>query len=116
MALVRGAVNRRSREKVRPAVWGFHPFELVIVVVIALLLFGPKKLPEMGSAVGKTIKEFQKSMREVTQPSAEPANAPLPSASVRPAEPQQIAAPPAPSASGTTASAAGPVTADHTKD
>lgn len=43
-----------------------HWFELVIVGVVALLFFGPKRLPEMGSAVGKTIKEFRKSMSEIT--------------------------------------------------
>ncbi len=45
---------------------GFHWFELIPLVLIALLIFGPKKLPELGSSIGKTIKEFQKSMREVT--------------------------------------------------
>mgnify|MGYP001209480146 CR=1 FL=1 len=46
---------------------GLHWPELVAVLVIALLIFGPKKLPEMGSAIGKSIKEFQKGMKEVTQ-------------------------------------------------
>lgn len=43
-----------------------HLPELMIVVVLALLVFGPKRLPEMGNAVGKTIKEFRKSMSEIT--------------------------------------------------
>lgn len=47
---------------------GLHWPELVALVVIALLIFGPKRLPEMGSSVGKTIKEFQKSLHEVTEP------------------------------------------------
>jgi TatA/E family protein of Tat protein translocase len=47
---------------------GFHWPELIIVLVVALLIFGPKKLPEMGSAIGKSIKEFQKGMKEVVQP------------------------------------------------
>ena len=45
-----------------------HIPELIIVMLLALLIFGPKKLPEMGSAVGKTIKEFRKTMSEVTEP------------------------------------------------
>jgi TatA/E family protein of Tat protein translocase len=45
---------------------GFHFWELVPLVLLALLIFGPKKLPELGSSIGKTIREFQKSMREVT--------------------------------------------------
>ncbi len=40
----------------------FGPLELIIVLVIALLIFGPKKLPELGQAIGKTIQQFRKSM------------------------------------------------------
>lgn len=36
-----------------------------LILLFGVLIMGPKKLPEMGSAIGKTIKEFQKSMREV---------------------------------------------------
>lgn len=43
------------------------PVHLVIILVIALLLFGPKRLPEIGSGIGKTIKEFRKSMSEIQQ-------------------------------------------------
>jgi sec-independent protein translocase protein TatA len=39
--------------------------EVVLIGVIALVVFGPKKLPEVGSALGKTINEFKKSMKEV---------------------------------------------------
>jgi sec-independent protein translocase protein TatA len=48
---------------------GFHPFELIIILVVALLIFGPKRLPEMGSSIGKGIKEFKKGMSELTSPS-----------------------------------------------
>jgi sec-independent protein translocase protein TatA len=50
---------------------GFHGFDLVIILIIALLIFGPKKLPEMGSAIGKSIKEFRKGMNELTAPKEE---------------------------------------------
>jgi sec-independent protein translocase protein TatA len=43
-------------------------WELIVIFVVALLIFGPKKLPEMGSAIGKSIKEFQKGMKEITAP------------------------------------------------
>ena len=46
---------------------GIHWTELLIVSVVALLIFGPKRLPEMGSAIGKTYKEFKKSLNEATQ-------------------------------------------------
>ncbi|MBA3826459.1 MAG: twin-arginine translocase TatA/TatE family subunit [Ktedonobacterales bacterium] len=42
-----------------------HFWELLMVVAVALLVFGPKRLPEMGNAVGKTIREFQKSMKDI---------------------------------------------------
>lgn len=51
--------------------FGFHAPELIIILVIALLIFGPKKLPEMGSSIGRSIREFQKGMKEVSQPKAE---------------------------------------------
>src|SRR5215471_4523757 len=52
---------------------GLHLPELIIVLAVALLIFGPKKLPEMGSAIGKSIKEFRKGMNELTAPKDEPA-------------------------------------------
>jgi sec-independent protein translocase protein TatA len=36
---------------------------LIIILVIVLIVFGPKKLPEIGAAVGKTFSEFKKSTR-----------------------------------------------------
>lgn len=43
----------------------FHWWDALILVALVMLFFGAKRLPEMGSAVGKTIQEFRKSMREV---------------------------------------------------
>ncbi|MFF2752429.1 twin-arginine translocase TatA/TatE family subunit [Psychrobacillus sp. NPDC058041] len=40
---------------------------LIIILVIILVLFGPRKLPEIGSAVGKTLAEFKKSTREIME-------------------------------------------------
>ncbi|NLI13935.1 twin-arginine translocase TatA/TatE family subunit [Pelotomaculum propionicicum] len=39
--------------------------ELVIIVILALIIFGPGKLPELGKAVGKTIREFRRSSSEI---------------------------------------------------
>jgi len=36
------------------------PFAVVIISVVALLIFGPKKLPELGRAMGTTLREFKK--------------------------------------------------------
>jgi sec-independent protein translocase protein TatA len=57
----------------------FHGPELIIIVVIALLIFGPKRLPEMGSSIGKSIKEFKKGMNELTNPKEEKEETPAPS-------------------------------------
>ncbi|WP_376797646.1 twin-arginine translocase TatA/TatE family subunit [Thermogemmatispora sp.] len=46
---------------------GFHGLDLVIILIVALLIFGPKRLPEMGSAIGKSIKEFRKGMSDLTR-------------------------------------------------
>src|SRR5436305_14328163 len=51
--------------------FGFHMPELIIILVVALLIFGPKKLPEMGASIGKSIKEFRKGMSELSQPKDE---------------------------------------------
>jgi sec-independent protein translocase protein TatA len=39
---------------------------LILILVLALIIFGPKKLPEVGRAFGQTLKEFKKSTRELT--------------------------------------------------
>jgi sec-independent protein translocase protein TatA len=41
------------------------PMELIIVLVIALLVLGPKRLPEAGRAVGKGMREFKDSLSGV---------------------------------------------------
>lgn len=38
---------------------------LIIILVIVLMLFGPRKLPEVGAAVGRTLSEFKKSAKDI---------------------------------------------------
>lgn len=38
------------------------PLELAIVLIIALIIFGPKKLPELGSSMGRGLREFKGSL------------------------------------------------------
>jgi len=40
------------------------PWEIAIVLILALLIFGPRKLPELGSSLGKSIRGFRKGMKE----------------------------------------------------
>ncbi|HXR96467.1 MAG TPA: twin-arginine translocase TatA/TatE family subunit [Terriglobales bacterium] len=42
----------------------FQPTHLIIILIICLLVFGPKKLPELGKGLGESIREFKKSMAE----------------------------------------------------
>ncbi len=53
-----------------------HLPELIIVMVLALLIFGPKRLPEMGKAIGDTVKSFQHSMKTAVEAHDEPAATP----------------------------------------
>ncbi len=39
--------------------------ELVLILVVALLIFGPKKLPELGRSIGKTLAEFRRASNEI---------------------------------------------------
>jgi len=53
----------------------FHPLWLVLIGVIALIIFGPKRLPELGSALGRGIREFKKAsedLRDEVTRSSEP--------------------------------------------
>jgi TatA/E family protein of Tat protein translocase len=44
-----------------------HAPELVLLLVGALIIFGPKRLPEIGSALGKSIRDFKSSVSDVKE-------------------------------------------------
>lgn len=44
--------------------FGLGPFEIAIVAVVVVLLFGTSRLPELGSGLGKAISNFRKGYRE----------------------------------------------------
>ena len=63
---------------------------LILALVVVLVIFGPGKLPELGSAVGKTINAFRKSTEDLkaeinhkTEPVASPATEPVRTDTVR---------------------------------
>ncbi|WP_079530075.1 twin-arginine translocase TatA/TatE family subunit [Halobacillus hunanensis] len=39
---------------------------LILILLVALVVFGPKKLPEIGKATGQTLKEFKNSARDLS--------------------------------------------------
>jgi len=51
------------------------PTEIIVLAVLVIVLFGAKKLPELGSSVGKTITNFRKGMSEAELEAQEEARA-----------------------------------------
>lgn len=45
--------------------------EILLILVAALLIFGPAKLPQMGKSLGQGLREFKKAMASVTDPDEE---------------------------------------------
>ena len=98
--------------------FGIGPGELIIVLIIALLVIGPGKLPDVGAALGKSIREFRKASSDVEEatridtapippapaPAAPPPAASIPQANVSPTppEPNVLHAPSAPPSSDST--------------
>jgi sec-independent protein translocase protein TatA len=54
--------------------FNFGPMEMVFIVVVLLLVFGAKRLPELGSGLGKGIREFKNSMRDINSEFQQPEN------------------------------------------
>jgi sec-independent protein translocase protein TatA len=48
-----------------PMFGSIGPAELILIFIVALLVFGPKKLPEIGKSVGKAIREFKRTSEEI---------------------------------------------------
>jgi sec-independent protein translocase protein TatA len=44
---------------------GLGAGKIILIILIALLLFGPKKLPELGRAIGKTLREFKNGAKDL---------------------------------------------------
>lgn len=47
----------------------FQPMHLLLIVGIALLVFGPKRLPELGKGLGDGLRSFKSAMSDTRQPS-----------------------------------------------
>ena len=94
--------------------------ELILILVVGLIVFGPGKLPEMGRSLGKGIREFRKASNALTAainaPEPPPAAAPAAQPTAQPSQTVQAtteapAAAPTPTATPTAATAAAAVEA-----
>ncbi|WP_028962427.1 twin-arginine translocase TatA/TatE family subunit [Sulfobacillus thermosulfidooxidans] len=67
------------------------PMHIIVLLVVALLIFGPKRLPEIGSGLGKSIREFKQSMNsQVQEPKApQPTEYPVQAVTKEPEPPQE---------------------------
>jgi sec-independent protein translocase protein TatA len=66
------------------------PTELMIILVLALIVFGPKKLPEMGKSIGKGLSEFRKAQADIKREIREGMSE-TPSSAAAPATPEGVA-------------------------
>ena len=46
--------------------FGLQPWHIAVIIIVALIIFGPKRLPEIGRWVGRSITEFRKGSQEMT--------------------------------------------------
>ena len=54
----------------------FQPMHLLVIFLIALLIFGPKKLPELGKGIGDGLRALKDSMKEPPAATTPPTSAP----------------------------------------
>lgn len=45
-------------------IFGMGPMELAVILLVVLVIFGPKNLPKLGSAIGKTVKNVREGMED----------------------------------------------------
>jgi sec-independent protein translocase protein TatA len=51
----------------------FQPTHLLVIAIVLLVLFGAKRLPELGKGLGEGLKGFKEGLKGITEPSAPPA-------------------------------------------
>ena len=59
-----GVIRWQGGPVVRGMIPNVGPMEILLVLIVALIVFGPKRLPELGRSVGKGLKEFKGSVSE----------------------------------------------------
>jgi len=91
--------------------------ELIIILVIALLILGPGKLPEVGASIGKSIREFRKASSDLSDSVNVSVDTsplpPTPPAAAAPVAPLAVDAPAAPVAPAAPTAQAAPATSSE---
>lgn len=73
---------------------GIGPIEIVILLLVALIVFGPKRLPEMGRSLGRGMREFKDSISGRDEPAHREQAAQLPPPAAEPTPTATGTAPP----------------------
>jgi sec-independent protein translocase protein TatA len=81
-------------------VWGLGFWDLLIIAFVVLLIFGPKRLPQMGRSVGSSIKGFKDAVTDRVDKQDAEADAEAQSLQAPPAPSQPAELPPAPPVAG----------------
>ena len=84
----------------------FTPGHIILVLIGALIIFGPKRLPDIGKSLGKGIREFKGALNSIGNDEHEAPPAPPPAAT--PAPPAAAPAPPAAAEEPASPAAPGP--------
>lgn len=58
--------------------FGLRPIELLLILAVIIVLFGAKRLPQLGSAIGESMKGFKRSMRDLHEEDEAAASKSLP--------------------------------------
>lgn len=74
--------------------FGIQPWHILVIVIVAFLIFGTNKLPDMGRSLGKTLSEFRKGSKEAAEGFKEEMQKPVPPATPA-AAPDSTPIPPA---------------------
>ena len=72
--------------------FGLQPIHLIVIAIVALLIFGPQRLPEIGRGIGRAINEFRKGAQEMTENLRDEVTNPA-DAAAKPSAPTASAAP-----------------------
>ena len=70
-----------------------QPWHLIVLAVVAFLLFGAKRLPELGKGLGEGLKGFREGIKGITDPVSGPADVEQTATTLRPRRPSKRSTP-----------------------